>query len=113
MMRSRTHAGEQMSKVNVRYIVNDVDAAIGFYKGLRGFGLDASCPRLCAAFEGRPCAFAQPAWDGVGRTGNERWQSSAPGGWNRIIQLEARDLDAIVTQLRQAGCRFRSDIIIG
>jgi catechol 2,3-dioxygenase-like lactoylglutathione lyase family enzyme len=35
-----------------------------------------------------------------------------PGGWNRFA-IEVSDLDATVTQLREAGARFRSDIIVG
>ena len=36
----------------------------------------------------------------------------APGGWNRI-QLEVDDLEAAVKRLKQAGCRFRTDIVVG
>jgi predicted enzyme related to lactoylglutathione lyase len=35
-----------------------------------------------------------------------------PGGWNRI-QLEVEDLTAVVGELREAGARFRNDIVTG
>ena len=102
-----------MSKVNVRYIVNDVDAAIGFYKGLLGFELDKHpAPGFAQLSKGDLVLLLnRPGAGGAGQAMNDG-RTPAPGGWNRI-QLEASDLNATVTQLRQAGCRFRSDIIIG
>ena len=39
-------------------------------------------------------------------------QAPAPGGWNRI-QIEVTDLDATAARLKQAGCRFRNDVVTG
>jgi catechol 2,3-dioxygenase-like lactoylglutathione lyase family enzyme len=50
-----------------------------------------------------PGGAAQPMPDG---------QKPKPGGWNRI-QLEVDDLHAAVQTLRQAGARFRNDIVTG
>ena len=36
----------------------------------------------------------------------------APGGWNRF-QLEVSDLESLVAQLRDAGARFRNEIVTG
>ena len=35
-----------------------------------------------------------------------------PGGWNRI-QIEVDDLAGTVAALKQAGARFRNDIVMG
>ena len=39
-------------------------------------------------------------------------QAPAPGGWNRI-QLEVDDLESTVGALRDAGARFRNEIVNG
>ena len=36
----------------------------------------------------------------------------APGGWNRI-QVEIEDIDATYTTLKEAGARFRNEIVTG
>jgi predicted enzyme related to lactoylglutathione lyase len=35
-----------------------------------------------------------------------------PGGWNRLV-IEVDDLEAVAAGMRQAGARFRNDIISG
>jgi predicted enzyme related to lactoylglutathione lyase len=35
-----------------------------------------------------------------------------PGGWNRF-SIEVRDLDAVVTTLREHGAHFRNEIVDG
>jgi catechol 2,3-dioxygenase-like lactoylglutathione lyase family enzyme len=39
-------------------------------------------------------------------------QAPAPGGWNRI-QIEVEDLSVTVARLKEAGCRFRNQIVVG
>jgi len=39
-------------------------------------------------------------------------QMPAPGGWNRI-RIEVDDLPAAVARLKDAGCRFRHEIVVG
>lgn len=50
----------------------------------------------------------------MGKAGqaDARRPDACPGGWNRI-QLEVRDLSAVVYGLRRAGCRFRNEIAVG
>jgi len=103
-----------MAQVSMRYIVEDVDAAIDFYTGLLGFTVDvhpgpgfAAISRgdlrlLLSTPVGRGGA-AQPMPDG---------RVPEPGGWNRI-QLIVDDLDAEVTRLQRAGASFRNDIVAG
>jgi catechol 2,3-dioxygenase-like lactoylglutathione lyase family enzyme len=100
--------------VSVRYIVDDVDAAIGFYGDLLGFTVEMRpAPTFAALTRGAlrlllnvpagPSGAAKPALDG---------RVPEPGGWNRI-QLEVGDLDSEVATLRAAGARFRTDIVTG
>jgi catechol 2,3-dioxygenase-like lactoylglutathione lyase family enzyme len=100
--------------VRVRYIVDDVDAAIAFYTGQLGFAVDANpapsfailsrgALQLLVNAPGGPGGAAQPMPDG---------REPEPGGWNRI-QLEVDDLDASVAALRDAGVRFRNEIVTG
>jgi catechol 2,3-dioxygenase-like lactoylglutathione lyase family enzyme len=103
-----------MTAVSVRYIVDDVDAAIGFYTERLGFTVELHpAPgfamlargdlRLLVNAAGGPGGAAQPMPDG---------RRPEPGGWNRI-QLEVDDLDREVERLRQAGAQFRNDVVSG
>lgn len=103
-----------MATVSVRYIVDDVDAAIAFYTRHLGFSVDMHpAPgfamlsrgdlRLLVNAAGGPGGAAQPMPDG---------RKPEPGGWNRI-QIEVDDLESEVETLRQAGAHFRNDIVAG
>jgi catechol 2,3-dioxygenase-like lactoylglutathione lyase family enzyme len=103
-----------MAQASVRYIVDDVDAAVGFYADGLGFTVDAQPGpgfailshaglRLLLSSPGGPGGAAQAMPDG---------RVPEPGGWNRI-QLEVADLGALVESLRAAGASFRNDIVTG
>ena len=103
-----------MRPPSVRYIVDDVDAAIAFYTEHLGFGLEMHpAPtfailsrddfRLMLSGAKGPGGGAQAMPDG---------RRPEPGGWNRI-QIPVADLDARVEALRTAGVHFRSDVIVG
>jgi catechol 2,3-dioxygenase-like lactoylglutathione lyase family enzyme len=103
-----------MPTVNVRYIVDDVDAAIAFYGERLGFDVDLHpAPgfailsrgdlRLMVNATGGGGGAAEPMPDG---------RVPEPGGWNRI-QLEVEDLDGEVDALREAGAEFRNEIVTG
>ncbi|MEA2385564.1 MAG: hypothetical protein QOH72_5535 [Solirubrobacteraceae bacterium] len=100
--------------VSVRYIVDDVDAAVAFYTELLGFELVMRpAPQFAMLARGDlrlllnaptgPGGAAQPMPDG---------RVPEPGGWNRF-QLEVSDLDAEVARLRAAGATFRNVIVVG
>jgi catechol 2,3-dioxygenase-like lactoylglutathione lyase family enzyme len=102
-----------MSSVSVRYIIDDVPAAIRFYTTLLGFTVE---------HDASP-AFASVVRDGVrlllsgeGSSGKRPLpdgRRQAPGGWNRI-HLEVPDLGAEVDRLQSARVPFRtSDIVAG
>ncbi|MGI6851128.1 VOC family protein [Mesorhizobium sp. 1B3] len=103
-----------MATVNVRYIVDDVDAAIAFYTQSLDFTV-AMHPAPSFAMLARgdlrlllngtsgPGGASQPMPDG---------RRPEPGGWNRI-QIEVADIEDEVKRLRAAGARFRNEIVAG
>jgi catechol 2,3-dioxygenase-like lactoylglutathione lyase family enzyme len=97
---------------NVRYIVVDVEAAVTFYTEVLGFEIITNFPPVFAdvvrgnlrlLLSGASSSAGQPMPDGA---------TPVPGGWNRI-HLIVDDIDAEVARLRDAGGRFRNDILAG
>ena len=97
---------------SVRYIVEDVDAAIAFYAGALGFTLRQQFGPAMAILDhgdlslwvaGPAASASRPMPDG---------RRPEPGGWNRFV-LEVSGLDALVAELRGRGVRFRNNIIEG
>ncbi len=96
----------------IRYIVTNVDAAVGFYTTHLGFKLVQQFGPAMAILErgdlrlwlGGPTASAsRPMPDG---------RKPEPGGWSRFV-LEGDDIEALVARLTAAGVRFRNEIISG
>jgi catechol 2,3-dioxygenase-like lactoylglutathione lyase family enzyme len=104
---------QTMSTVSVRYIVNDVDAAIPFYTDQLGFSVDMHpAPGFAALSRGDlRVLLNRPGAGGAGQAMPDG-QSPQPGGWNRI-QLEFDDLDSTVERLKASGARFRNEIVTG
>jgi len=103
-----------MPTVQVRYIVNDVDAGIAFYCGHLGFHEDMR-PAPPFAMLSRGDLRLVLTKPGGGPGGGQAMPDGTlpePGGWNRFA-IEVSDLGALVDELRKAGAHFRSDIIIG
>ena len=101
------------AEVNVRYMIDEVDAAVAFYTQHFGFALTMDARPAFAAvtrdnlrllLSGPKSSGRQPLPDGT---------KPVPGGWNRIL-LEVSDIKAEVARLRAAGVRFRrEDIVTG
>ena len=98
--------------VNVRYMVDDVEAALAFYTKFFDFKVltsfvpafaDVARGNLRLLLSGPTSSAARPMPDGA---------KPGPGGWNRI-HLIVDDIDAEVVRLREAGARFRNDILEG
>lgn len=102
-----------MSKVSVRYIVSDVDAAIPFYTDMLGFKVDMRpAPGFASLSRGDlQLLLNRPGAGGAGQAMPDG-RLPAPGGWNRI-QIEVEDLEATVAKLKRAGGRFRNEIVTG
>lgn len=94
----------------VRYIVDNVEQAIGFYQGLLGFSVEMHlAPGFAALSRGDLRLYLNaPGAGGAGHAGG----APEPGGWNRF-QLEVEDLEAFLGPLREAGTRFRGDLVEG
>jgi len=95
----------------MRYIVADVDAAVGFYD-LLGFTVEQQFGPAMAIVHrddltlwlaGPNASASRPMPDG---------RQPEPGGWNRVALL-VDDLAATVEKLRSAGVSFRNDIVTG
>jgi catechol 2,3-dioxygenase-like lactoylglutathione lyase family enzyme len=98
--------------VNVRYMVDDVQASIDFYTKHLGFELrtsaapafaDVTRGNLRLLLSGPASSAGRPMPDGA---------KPGPGGWNRIHFI-FDDLAAEVARLRKAGLEFRNDIVTG
>jgi catechol 2,3-dioxygenase-like lactoylglutathione lyase family enzyme len=103
-----------MATVSVRYIVDDVDAAIEFYRRELGFD-EVMHPAPAFAMLSRGDLRLVLSAPGGGPGGGQAMADGtlpAPGGWNRI-QLEVADLESTVQALRDHGARFRNEIVAG
>jgi catechol 2,3-dioxygenase-like lactoylglutathione lyase family enzyme len=100
--------------IGVRYIVDDVDAAIAFYCGPLGFS-EVMHPAPGFAMLERGDLRLNLNVPGGGGGGGQAMPDGTlpgPGGWNRFM-LEVEDLDASVKALRDAGARLRNEIVEG
>jgi catechol 2,3-dioxygenase-like lactoylglutathione lyase family enzyme len=103
-----------MASVQVRYIVNDVGAAVAFYTSQLGFKLEMRPAPPFAMLSRGDLRLVLSAPNSQGGGGQAMPDGSLPksGGWNRF-SIEVADLAEIVDRLRRAGVNFRSDIITG
>ncbi|MDQ1382862.1 MAG: hypothetical protein QOG65_241 [Actinomycetota bacterium] len=98
--------------VNVRYMVDDVDAAVSFYTTHLGFTLMSnSAPAFADVIRGRLRLLLSGPTSSAGRAMPDG-REPGPGGWNRI-HLIVDDIAAEAQRLRAAGLPFRNDIITG
>ena len=103
-----------MSRVQVRYIVRDVEAAIDFYVRHLGFHLDMhpAPPFAMLSLGDLRLVLSAPNPSGGGGQPMPDGRAQEPGGWNRFA-IQVDDLTSMVERLRAAGVHFRNDIVTG
>lgn len=99
-------------QVNVRYMVDDVQASVDWYTANLGFELQSNAAPAFAdvtkgplrlLLSGKTSSAGRPMPDG---------ERPKPGGWNRF-ELVVPDLEAEAERLRSGGLKFRNDIVTG
>ncbi len=105
--------GDQLDTdtVHVRYMVDDVAAAVSFYTANLGFTVLTQFPPFADVKRGNLRLLLSGPASSAGRAMPDGRQPG-PGGWNRI-HLLVEDIDAEVARLRGAGVSFRSDVVSG
>ena len=100
-----------MSRVSVRYMIDDVPAAKDFYTSLLGFSveLDAAPAFVSVVRDGVRLLLSGEGSSGKKTLPDGRRQE--PGGWNRL-NIEVEDLEAELARLRAAGVPFRTPEIV-
>jgi glyoxylase I family protein len=104
----------KLNALMVRYIVNDVDAAITFYTRNLEFQVTAQSGQYFAILsrENMQLVLSPPKGPGGGSQPMPDGRRPEPGGWNRII-VRSSNLDREVEVLKKAGVVFRNDIVAG
>ena len=98
--------------VHVRYLVDDVQAAIGFYTTHLGFTSNTTfLPAFADVLRGNLRLLLSGPASSAGRPMPDG-RTPHPGGWNRI-HLLVEDIDAEVARLRAEGVVFRSEVVSG
>ena len=94
----------------VRYIVEDIDKAVQFYRDLLGFAVEMHQPGKFASLkrEDLTLFLNAPGAGSAGKAGGD----PKPGGWARFMIITT-DLDQMISELKSKGARFRGQIAEG
>jgi catechol 2,3-dioxygenase-like lactoylglutathione lyase family enzyme len=104
---------EDPQTVYVRYIVNDVDETITFYKKFLGFEIvmHPAPPFAILSLNNLRLLLSQPGSGGGGHASPDG-QLPKPGGWNRI-HIPVENLNSLYSKLKEEGATFKTEIIEG
>jgi len=110
----RTTRADEPSTIRVRYIVNDVPAAVAFYTNNLQFHVTAQAGRNFAIVvrDNLQLVLSPPKGPGGASQPMPDGRRPEPGGWNRII-LPSHNLEKAVEALKNAGVHFRNNIVSG
>ena len=98
--------------VNVRYLVDDVDASVAFYTSHFGFSVRSNrAPAFADVVRGHLRLLLSGPTSSAGRSMPDG-RTPAAGGWNRL-HFVVDDIDDEIARLRAAGVPFRSDVVTG
>ena len=98
--------------VNVRYLVDDVEASIDFYTSHFGFTvLTKMLPAFADVERGNLRLLLSGPQSSAGRAMADG-ERPGPGGWNRI-HLLVDDLQAEIVRLESEGVTFRNEVVTG
>jgi catechol 2,3-dioxygenase-like lactoylglutathione lyase family enzyme len=103
-----------MATTTVRYFVDDLDAAVDFYRDMLGFEEELRpSPSFAMLYRGDlRLLLSVPGGGGGGGAALSDGTVPEAGGWNRFA-LQVADLETTVTELRAKGAGFRNDIVTG
>src|SRR6185295_5235608 len=92
---------------SVRYIVNDIDESVSFYRDRLGFAVEMHTPGKFAALKREDLSLFlnAPGAGSAGKAGGD----PKPGGWNRFM-IVTKKLDSMIDELRQGGASFRGEV---
>lgn len=95
---------------SVRYIVDDIDKSVNFYRDLLGFSVKMHAPGKFASLEREDLTLFinAPGAGSAGKAGG----NPKPGGWSRFMII-TKDLDQMISELKAAGGKFRGDVAEG
>ena len=96
----------------VRYMIDDVAAAMTFYTTHLGFAMQSQALPAFAAITRGPLRLLLSGPGSSGRRPMPDGRQTSPGGWNRI-QIPVTDLAKEVERLRAVGLHFRNEITSG
>ena len=100
-------------KINVRYIINDLEETVAFYTEKLGFKIDLKVnPGFAALSKDNLNLFLnKPGYGGAGQPMPDG-AVPRPGGWNRF-QFEVNNLAEFVEGLKKSNVKFRNEIVTG
>jgi len=92
---------------SVRYISNDIDKSVDFYRGRLGFSVEKHNPGKFAELtrDDLHLFLNAPGAGSAGKAGG----NPHPGGWSRFMII-TDDLDETIDELREPGASFRGDV---
>ncbi|WP_206860935.1 VOC family protein [Lysobacter changpingensis] len=92
---------------SVRYIADEIDRCVDFYRDLLGFSVEKHNPGKFAELvrEDLHLFLNAPGAGSAGKAGGD----PRPGGWSRFMVVTG-DLDGMIDRLRKAGARFRGEV---